>query len=174
MWLPWKMPKVDQFRHMRVMFSIKNTKTNESFDLEAEMLKQIEEDSEQEPEAVAEVSLPNLVNLMVSTPTKADTEIKQEPVSMSSVPTSLPALVTEENRKRTRSPKPIQSWDHLPSVMSEVTQSVTLESETRSADTSHEMLTDYSDACGVRTPTPPMESSPPQKIRRSARNAHKN
>ena len=165
MFLPWKMPKIFQYRHMQVMFSDQNT-NGEPFDLEAEIMRQVENGSETDPETEApqaDVSLPNLVDLSVSTPVKASPEVKQEPVSMASAPSSLPMLETDLNRKRTRSPK-------LMSSASEITQSVTLESETRSADTTASLMTDHSE---VRTPTP-APVSPPAKIRRSTRNQNKN
>ena len=106
-----------------------------------------------EEQGEADVSLPNLVNLAVSTPTK--TEVKTEPTSLSSAPQSLPMMATEMDRKRARSPNLFMS-------SSEITESITLESETRSMDTSE------GEPTVARTPTP-MAASPPQKVRRSTR-----
>ena len=53
----------------------------------------IVEEDEVEEVGAGDISLPNLVNLAVSTPTK--TEVKTEPTSLSSAPQSLPAMATE-------------------------------------------------------------------------------
>ena len=157
------------------MFSDKNTNvslSDEEFDLEAEMLEQVEameamsEEEDRQEQATGDVSMPNLVDLSVSTPTKPDTTVKEEPVSSSGDPASptgivLPDLATDEIRKRARSP-------HLFPDEDEITESVTLESETRSPDTPE------CDTSDVRTPTPMRERSPPSKVRRSARNLNKN
>ena len=147
-------------------YSEKKTKRCSSpFDLEAEMLEQINDmEMDELDENPADVSLPNMVNLEVNSPSRPSTAVKEEPVSSSVEPViqtwaTLPSMVTENDRKRTRSP-------NLFTSSSEVTRSVTLESETRSADTTN----DFSE---VRTPTP-VVASPPLKVRRSTRNQTKN
>ena len=153
MFLPWKMPSVCQYRHLRLLFSEENTKKvclNQKAFFPDDSI--VEDDDEEV--GAGDVSLPNLVNLAVSTPTKS--EVKTEPTSMSSAPQSLPVMATEQDRKRARSPNLFQTE-------SEPTESITLQSETRSLDTNDGETT------AARTPTP-MAISPPQKVRRSTRN----
>ena len=107
---------------------------------------------------MGDVSLPNIVDLTMSTPVKDEPEVKVEPVSMASTPVSLPALT--EVRKRPRS-----ILSDL--TNSSTTRSITLGSEPRSLDTS------TSNMENTRPPTP-IVISPPQKIRRSTRRQESN
>ena len=120
-----------------------------------------------------DVSLPNMVELALNTPThstpaqKPEPEVKEEPVSMASVPTSLPTAH-------------ITRWATLPSTLTNREQTP---DEPHSETLFASPLSDITNTCddtttrsvtlGSRTPTPlPILSpsgSPPYKVRRSSR-----
>ena len=177
LFLPWSMPKVSRclFKHMRVMFEPKEASKEVSKEFEyLQRCIQSENESDDEGTAPADVSMPNLVDLSVSTPIKQEPECKTEPevgainVPSSNAPTGSAMSISLDDtstntpvRKRNRSPI-------LAFVDSESTRSVTLGSDTtRSLDTpTPEMpVTD--------TMPTPMSTSPPAKVRRSLRQLNK-
>ena len=106
------------------------------------------------------MSLPNLVDLTVSTPVKDEPEVKPEQTSVvletyvpRSLPLDVPSIQPQDLEK---------TGDDTPPVSSE-SCSVTLETETRSLDTTELDLTD--------PPTP--VRSPPAKMRRCTRQSRR-
>ena len=102
--------------------------------------------------------MPNMVDLTVSTPVKDEPEVKEEIVSMTNVPRSLPL-------ENTGSSQGMAANLTIDDISASTEQSVTLGTETRSADTSSTSTS--------LTTTPPPVASPPAKIRRCTRQSMK-
>ena len=104
------------------------------------------------------MSMPNMVDLTVSTPVKDEPEVKEEIVTMTNTPRSL-ALDTPETNSS------VAAQVIVGDTTLSTDASVTLGTGTRSADTS-------SNATNI-TNTPPPANSPPAKIRRCTRQSMK-
>ena len=154
--MPWKMPSIFGLRKCRIMGQdVPEQPTMDAVEaLDGNDLERLFNLSDQQ-QRPGDVSLPDIVSLTMSTPVKVEPEVKVEPASMVSTPSSTPMETSAA--KRPRSPG-------LDLTNSTVTRSLTLESETRSADTSK------SNAENTRPPTP-VVLSPPTKVRRSTRRA---
>ena len=147
MFVPWPMPKT--VRNAKVMFEAEKSKSRPVEEPEDILNDSVFNQNDQEN---PNVSMPNMTGLALSTPVKQEPEVKQEIVSGNNIPTSLPPLVN-----------PTAQMD----VDEESTAcSVTLHTETRSPDSN------FSNVDNTRSPTP-IPSSPPRKVRRSARKACK-
>ena len=149
--MPWKMPSVLGMRKYRLMGADQD-KAEKQFVDAVETLDdglKIMFNLKDQQNSAGDVSLPNIVDLTMSTPVKEEPEVKNEPGTMASTPASLPMQPSKR-------PRSILS----DLTNSTLTRSITLGSETRSLDTSASENT--------RPPTPAV-SSPPSKIRRSTR-----
>ena len=104
------------------------------------------------------MSLPNMVDLTVSTPVKNEPQVKNEPTSMANTPRSLPVDQTDQPTS-TMVVLTNAANVSLGNTTSSTTRSVTLGTESLSPDTTLSNMEN----------TPPPTSSPPAKVRRCTR-----